>query len=436
LSPDVLVTHVVATCAVVMALSALAGWLFERLHQPRVVGQILAGIALGPSLLGRLPDDVAHAVVPAEVVPYVAMIAQLALVLFLFAVGYELDLTVLRRQRHVVPVVATSAFVVPMLLGAGLALAAEDALAADGGPPQASFVLYVAVAMSITAVPVLAGIASERGISRTRAGVVALASAGLIDAAGWVALVVALLAGSPSHGSSLPVTALLLLVYVVVMLFVARPVLARWLRSRKAVGRADIPVVAVFALGSAGVTAALGLHVIFGAFLAGLVMPRRADGSPDPDVLRPVHEAGSLLLPLFFVIAGLPVDLQGLGSRSMLLLVPVCAVAVLGKLGGGALGARLAGLPGRDSAVVGVLLNTRGLTELIVLNVGLAAALIDRQGYTVLVLMALVTTLLTGPLLDLLRTRGSSPGPTPRRSAPLDADAVVRVGDVRSEGAR
>jgi Kef-type K+ transport system membrane component KefB len=413
------VTHVVATSAVVVGLSAVVGGLFRRLGQPRVVGQVVAGIALGPSLLGRLPDDVSQAVVPDDVVPYVAIVSQLALVLFLFAVGYELDLRVLRRQRHVVPVVATSAFVLPMLLGAGLALVVRDTLAADSGPPRAAFVLYLAVAMSITAVPVLAGIVSERGMSRSRCGVVALASAGVMDAAGWVVLVVALLAAGPSVGGvPLPVRTLLLAAYVVAMLGVARPLLARWLRARGEASRADVPLVVVFALGSAGVTAALGLHVIFGAFFAGLVMPRRPGGLPDQGLLGPIQEAGSLLLPLFFVVAGLPVDLQGVGSGSLLLLGPVCAVAILGKLGGGALGARLAGLPGRDSTIIGVMLNTRGLTELIVLNVGLEAAIIGQQGYTVLVLMALITTLLTGPLLDVLRPTAAEVPVAPRGTEP------------------
>ncbi len=430
MSPDQLVTHVVVSCAVIVGLSAVAGGLFQRLRQPRVVGQILAGIALGPSLLGRLPDGVGHAVLPREAVPYVAVVSQLALVLFLFAVGYELDLRVLRRQRHVVPVVATSAFVVPMLLGAGLALTTRDALAADGDTPRAAFVLYLAVAMSITAVPVLAGIVSERGMSRTRAGVVALASAGIIDAVAWVALAGALLAaGPPEGGTPLPVRAGLLMAYVVAMLCVARPLLARWLRRRDAVARTDVPVVVVVALGSAGVTAALGLHVIFGAFFAGLVMPRRPDGLPDRGLLRPVQEAGGLLLPLFFVVAGLPVDLQGAGSQSLLLVVPVCAVAVLGKLGGGVLGARLAGLPARDSAIVAVMLNTRGLTELIVLNVGLAAGVIDRQGYTVLVLMAVLTTLLTGPLLDLLRPAVAGGQGGRRRVSPEKGPAEVAERD-------
>jgi len=162
-------------------------------------------------------------------------------------------------------------------------------------------------------------------------------------------------------------------------------------------------VIVAVAMGSAWATSALGLHVIFGAFLAGLIIPRTADGAPDAELVRPLQETGVLLLPLFFALAGIPVDLGALRSRDLLLLVLVCGIAIVGKVGGGGAGARAAGMSGRDAAAVGIMLNTRGLTELIALNIGLQAGLIDQGLYTVLVVMALLTTALTGPLLTLLR---------------------------------
>jgi Kef-type K+ transport system membrane component KefB len=265
-------------------------------------------------------------------------------------------------------------------------------------------VLFIAVAMSITAVPVLASIIAERGIATTVPAVVAMAAAGLIDGIGWLALTAAVLLGGGSSAGdrSLTRTAVLFAVYIAVMVGVVRPALMRWMRRPGALVRDNIPVIIAVAMISAWVTAALGLHVIFGAFLAGVIMPRTADGAPDAELVRPLHQAAGLLLPLFFVVSGLPVNLTGMTAGDLALLAMVCGIAVVGKLGGGGLGAWLGGLPVREAKAVGVMLNTRGLTELIALNIGLRAGLIDGRIYTVLVVMALLTTALTGLLLNRL----------------------------------
>ena len=419
-SPDQLATHFVAACTVIMGLSIVLSAVFQRLRQPKVIGQIFAGIALGPSLLGQLPDHVTRLIVPPEVVPYLAIVAQLALVLFLFAVGYEMDLRILRQHTRAVPVIVGSAFAAPMLLGVLLALGTERwyGFPASGSDNHVGFVMFIAVAMSITALPVLASIISERGMCSTRTGVIAMTSAGAIDALCWFALVGALIATRSTRGHPpLVITLLLFAAYLAVMVFVARPLLARWLCRPGARRSVQIPMLVTFAMGSAFVTTALGLHVIFGAFLAGLVLPRGRDGAPDVELIRPLQETGNLLLPLFFVVAGLPVNFQRLDARDLVLLAAVCAVAIIGKFGGGALSARLVGLRWRDAATIGVMLNTRGLTELVVLSIGLQAGIINGHLYTVLVLMALLTTVLTGPSLDLLRASplrrsGSTPGKT------------------------
>ena len=422
---DAIVTHLMAGIAVIMLLGFVFGAAARRLGQPEVVGQIFAGIALGPSLLGRLPGHLTDVLFPPRMIPYFTVVSQVVLVLFLFAVGYELDLRVLRRQRRAVPLVSLAAFALPMLLGGGSAAAFGSLFrpTADGLAHRSAFVLFMAVALSVTAVPVLAGILGERGASGTRAGVVAMASAGVIDALGWLALATALLLGGPTTAGHLPLPATLSLFggYVLVMVGVVRPLLLRWLRRPGALVRSDIPVIVAVAVGSAWATSALGLHVIFGAFMAGLIIPRTADGAPDADLVRPLQETGVLLLPLFFAMAGIPVDLGGMRPHDLALLGLVCGIAVVGKIGGGGIGARAAGMSGRDSAAVGFMLNTRGLTELIALNIGLQAGLISRGLYTVLVVMALLTTVLTGPLLSVMRF----PHPTDVAGIPAAQKAAI-----------
>jgi len=413
----------VACCAAILGFGFALGGIARRLGQPEVIGQILAGIILGPNILGHLPGHVASTLIPPQVVPFLTAVSQVALVLFLFAVGYELDLRVLRRHRRVVPAVSLMAFTVPMLLGGctALTLGSWYLWHSGGTIHRGAFVLFIAVAMSITAVPVLASIVAERGVASSVPGVVAMTSAGMIDAVGWLSLTVALLIAGISTTGHRPllITLALLAGYIVVMLLGARPALLRYLRRPGALVRYDVPVIVAVAMASAWVTAALGLHVIFGAFLAGLIMPRTADGAPDAELVRPVQENGYLLLPLFFVVSGLSVNISGLRPRDLALLGIVCAVAVVGKLGGGTLGARLGGLARRDATVVGIMLNTRGLTELIALNIGLQAGIISQRPYTVLVIMALLTTALTGPLLSLMRfprpgeSAGISVAPSP-----------------------
>ncbi|MCF2528883.1 cation:proton antiporter domain-containing protein [Yinghuangia soli] len=415
MSTDELVTHVVAGTAVIVALSHLLRAAARRLRQPAVIGQILAGLALGPSLLGRLPGGYMDRLFPREVLPYLSVVAQIALVPFLFAVACELDLRVLRQRRKVVPAVAACAFVIPMALGGGAAFLVAPLYTPPGGAATGNtgFVLFMAVAMAVTAVPVLASIIRERGAATSVPGVVSMTSAGIIDALGWIVLAAAVIAaGSPGQEHlSLPATVALFAAYMTAMVFLVRPALRRWLSRPEAVPGGDLPVVAALAMASAWATSALGLHVIFGAFVAGLVMPRGAGGEPDASLVRPLQDSGTILLPVFFMVSGLSVDIGALSGTDLALLGIFTVVATIGKIGGGYLGARLGGLPSRDATVVGVMLNTRGLTELIALNIGLQSGIIDQSLYTVLVIVALITTVATGPVLTLLRF------PTPATSA-------------------
>ncbi|MFG2952142.1 cation:proton antiporter [Streptomyces sp. NPDC048291] len=424
MSIDSTVTHVVAALAVVIAASSALGAAARKLRQPSVIGQLFAGIALGPSLLGLAPDGVYQTLFPDEIKPILTAVAQVALVLFLFAVGYELDLGQL-RNRGTVTAVSLSGFAIPMLMGAGIVLLFTGGFrSVNGGHPvDATFTLYMAVALSITAVPVLASIIRDQGLAGTRPATIAMAAAGVIDALSWPVLAVALIGGEDGSLRAWTVKVALLAGYVLVMFVVVRPALKWWMNRPGALMTNHVPLAAALALASAWATSALGLHVIFGALLAGIVMPRQPDGAPDSQVLRPLQETGGLLLPVFFTISGMSVQLGGLHAADLLLLLVICAAAVIGKVAAGALSARGgARLPWRDSLMIGVLLNTRGLTELIVLNVGLQAGVIGPRLYALLVVMALITTAATGPLIRPLHRpadaappgrTGTGPGPDP-----------------------
>ncbi|MGW0665197.1 cation:proton antiporter domain-containing protein [Streptodolium elevatio] len=427
MSTDELVTHVVAGTAVIVALSHLLRAVARKMRQPAVIGQILAGLALGPSLLGRLPGGFMDMLFPRQVLPYLSVVAQIALVPFLFAVACELDLRVLRQRRKVVPAVAACGFVIPMVLGGGAAFLVAPLYTPPGGDVTGNtgFVLFMAVSMAVTAVPVLASIIRERGAASTVAGVVSMTSAGVIDALGWIVLAAAVMAAGSSEQEhlSLPATVALFAVYMATMLCVVRPALRRWLSRPEAVPGGDLPVVAALAMASAWATSALGLHVIFGAFVAGMIMPRGADGEPDASLVRPLQDSGTILLPVFFMVSGLSVDIGALSRTDLALLGIFTAVATVGKVGGGYLGARLGGMPSHEATVVGVMLNTRGLTELIALNIGLQSGIIDQSLYTVLVIVALVTTVSTGPILTLLRFPRTSPAAPVAATVAADAHA-------------
>ncbi len=418
---DILIAEVVGDVALVLVVASVMGAIARRCGQPAVIGQILAGILLGPSVLGRLPGHLTGRLFPHTALPALTVLSQVAVVIFMFAVGYELDRRALRRRHRAVWLVAGCALVVPMSLGAGAALILKPEFAALGEHHMSrSLVLFMGVALSITALPVLAAIARERGIAGTVPGVVAASAAGIMDVTAWVVLAAALVGTSGRTGRPWPVTLALVVCFAAVMLLGVRPALRHWMNGRRFVVSNPLPLALVLALGSAWVTASLGLHPVFGGFLAGLTMPG-PDGAPDAEVLRPMEEIGGILLPLFFVVTGLSVNVGALSGDALVLLVILCALAGAGKLGPGFAAARLGGLGRRDAATVAALVNARGLTELIALNVGLSAGLLDQRLFSVLVLMAVITTVVTPPLLALIRS--------PARPAPggVAAQAQARV---------
>jgi Kef-type K+ transport system membrane component KefB len=423
-STDALVTHVMASAAVIFGFAFIGGRLSRRLGQPEVIGQVIAGITLGPAVLGKLSGRLSQMLVPPAVQPVLTVLGQLAVVLFLFVVGFELDLVDLRKKQRVVRVVACSAFVLPMLLGAGagLLLAFRYLPGSASVHQRVGFMLFIAVALSITAVPVLAAILRECGLLNHPAATVSLAAAGIIDALSWLVLAASVLISTEAQSSwdFFDHTLLLLMFYLLAMVCCIRPILSRLLRNGP-VENLMMPIAVVIALGSASVTSALGLHSVFGAFLAGLLMPRTTNRAAQLKLMEPLQHTGTLLLPQFFVVAGFPVSFTGLAGKDLIVLALVCLLAVTGKLGGGLLGARLARLSPRQSAMIGVLLNTRGLTELIALNVGVQTAIIDQRLYTVLVIMALATTVCTPALLRRVHTPVAPPASLPTHDGPCPA---------------
>jgi Kef-type K+ transport system membrane component KefB len=407
---NTIVADVVGDIALVIVVSSVLGTVARRCGQPAVIGQILTGVLLGPSALGHLPGHLTSHLFPHQVLPDLTVLAQVAVAVFMFAVGYEIDLAQLRGRGRTVPLIAAGSLAVPMGLGMACVLLFRSSFAAVGEAHQGrSFLVYMGVATSITAMPVLAAIVRERGLTGTIAGVTATAAAGTMDVAAWLLLAAALIGTGHSGRFSLPATLLLTGCFVAFMLIVVPRALAWWAGRATSILSDPVPLAFALAMGSAWVTSSLGLQAVFGGLLAGLAM-RAGQREPDPDMLRSLDRVGSLLLPLFFIVTGLSLNIGALGGGGFVLLALILVVAAAGKLGPAYGVSRVCGIGPKESATIAVLLNTRGLTELIALNVGLSDGLIGQQLFTVLVLMALITTMMTGPLLSVIwRSRAQVP---------------------------
>lgn len=380
------VIQLLVALAVIVALARVMGWLATRLAQPAVVGEILAGVLIGPTVLGGVVADL---VFPADIRPMLSSLANVGLVFFMFLVGLEFNRDLLRARLGTITALSLGSMVTPFVLGVLLA----TVLRPDDDRP--AFALYLGTAMAVTAFPVLARMLSDWGMSRGRVGVLALGSAALGDLLAWtmLAVTITVLGAGPAAQWRLP---LVLLLGLVSFLGV-RPLLARIAAS----GRDVFAVVLIGLLGWSALTEWMGLHFIFGAFLFGLIMPSAT--TLRADVTLRIEQVGKvLLLPVYFVVAGFNVDLSrttwsGFADFGLIMLV-----ATGGKFAGAVTAARLCKLDWRESATVGALLNTRGLTELVILGIGLQLGLLDRDLYSQLVLMAVLTTMMTGPLVKLL----------------------------------
>jgi Kef-type K+ transport system membrane component KefB len=414
-SPVQLLWRLFFAVAVIAVLARICGVLAGRLGQPPVLGEIVAGLILGPTVLGTLAPGVIHALLPAAVLPNLSMLAQAGLIIFMFSVGLQTDRDMLRRHGKAIGSASLAIMAVPFALGvvAAIPLYATFAAHSAGVVPYA---IFVGTALSVTAFPVLARIVQESGLSGTRLGSMAMLSAAICDVLAWCALAV-VLAMTKAQGPWAVIRALGLTAALCAVLVAARPLLAA-LTSRYADAQVPGPVrlvlVAGLIFGLAAVTDKIGIHDIFGGFMAGLVLPR------DTRLFRPVTTQLSafnrtLLLPVFFVSIGLQVNVWHAVARPVVLIggAVLLLVAIVGKFGATAVVASAGGMPSRSALGLGALMNARGVTDIVVISAGLSAGVIDGSAFTVLVMMALITTAMAGPALRRLGLSG------PRTTRPV-----------------
>jgi Kef-type K+ transport system membrane component KefB len=397
---------VLLAIATIVVAARLVGHAFERyLKQPPVMGEIAAGILLGPSALGAISPEAYAWLLPADAAPHLRIVANIGVVLFMFLVGLELDTRLLRGTAHATLAISHASIVAPFMLGSALALALYPKYSSSD-VDFLVFALFIGVSMSVTAFPVLARILGDRRLTATPLGATALACAAADDATAWCLLAVVSGVASAQLGSA-GITIALVVGYVLVMLLVVRP-LATYLTKRADAAEGPVsPTMLALIFGllmvSAVATERIGIHALFGAFLFGALIPHDSRLAEQLRV-RIEDLVAVLLLPIFFAFTGMRTRIGLVSSGAdWLMCGAIIAVATLGKFGGTAIAARAAGLTARDASSLGVLMNTRGLMELIVLNVGLDMGVLSPTLFAMLVLMALVTTFSTTPLLSLIQ---------------------------------
>jgi Kef-type K+ transport system membrane component KefB len=399
---SILLTQII----VILAMAGLFRRLFRTLGQPPVMGEMVAGIVMGPSLLGLIYPQAVTFLFPASSMETLRQLSQIGVVLFMFIVGMELNVRQVREKGSAAVMISHASIILPFVLGTALSLFLYRDLAPSGTSFNA-FALFIGVAMSITAFPVLARILEDRGLTQTQLGSIALTCAAVDDVTAWciLALVIALVKQAGIEISA--ITVVLTLIFAALMIFLVRPQLGRVIKDpdEQLHRRRLIPVILAFVFVCALITETIGIHALFGAFVAGVVMP---PSTKFRIFLKDKLEAfGSYaLLPLFFAFTGLRTQIGLLNQwQDWVMCAVIILVAIAGKLGGSMLMARWTGMRWSDSFSIGVLMNTRGLVELVVLNIGYDLGILSGRIFAMMVLMALVTTFMTGPLLSLVRRR-------------------------------
>lgn len=386
----------------IIVVSRIFGYIFNKIGQPTVIGEIVAGIALGPSLLGLFFPEISAFLFAPGSMPNLQFLSQVGLILFMYVIGMELDLKVLRNQAHEAVVISHASIIIPYFLGMGLAYYMYQEFA-PANVSFLSFALFMGIAMSITAFPVLARIIQERDLTKTKLGSVALTCAAADDVTAWCILAAVIAIVKAGTLLSTLLTIGLSLAYVLIMLYAVRPFLVKIgnvYSNRETISKPIVALSFLVLLASAYLAEIIGIHALFGAFLAGVIMP--ANMNFRRVLMGKVEDVSLvLLLPLFFVFTGLRTQI-GLLNQSHLW--GVCGIIVLtavaGKFGGSTLAARFVGQNWKDSLSIGALMNTRGLMELIVLNIGYDLGILSPEVFSMMVLMALVTTFMTAPALD------------------------------------
>lgn len=389
--------------AVIIGTARAMGALFGVIGQPAVIGELVGGLMLGPSLLGQVAPVLHDQLLPPGVTAFLGVYSQLGVILYLFLVGLELDLSVLRKSSHATLAISHVSIIAPFVLGSGLALSLYPKLS-NSGVPFTVFALFLGVSLSVTAFPVLARILTDLKISRSQMGVVALTCAAIDDVTAWCLLALVVSIAQERTADALKTVlltgALILVVLKIVAPFVRR--IVPRLDQSADLSRAALSVVLLAMLASAMTTEYIGIHGFFGAFLFGAIIPHESRLANE--LKRRLDDfVAVLFLPVFFAYTGTRTEIGLItGVQDWLLCGTIIALACLGKFGGTLLASRLSGVGWRDSAALGILMNTRGLVQLIVLNVGLDLGVISPRLFTMLVLMALVTTLMATPILQWL----------------------------------
>lgn len=406
--------HVLLALVVVIVAARVCGALCKLIHQPPVIGEVIAGILLGPSLLGRISPEALSYLLPSSVAPFLSILAQIGVILFMFLVGLELNTDQLRNRTHATVAISHASILLPFVLGSTLALWLYPRLSTSD-VPFTVFALFLGVSLSVTAFPVLARILTDRGIHKTQLGIVALTCAAVDDVTAWC-LLAFLIAVAKAKVSSALVTFGFTAIYLAFMLLVARPLIIRAVRAqefRKTVSQSAIAVVVVGLLLSTLATEASGIHALFGAFLLGALIPH--DSRLARELTYKLEDLVVVLfLPAFFAFTGMRTEI-GLvhGVSQWLICGVILATASIGKFGGTFVAARITGFGNRDAASLGILMNTRGLMELIVLNIGLDLGILSPTLFAMLVLMAVITTFATTPILHLLTRKVTEPDAEP-----------------------
>ena len=393
----------------ILLLARVLGWVFQKIGQPRVIGEMTAGILLGPSAFGRFFPSAFHYVLPSSSFHAITVLSQLGLLLFMFVVGLEVDLARIGKQRAAIVLVSNVSIILPLALGVGLARTLYPQFAGNHVAFPA-FALFLGTAMSVTAFPVLARILKERNLMGSSLGTLAIACAAIDDVSAWLLLaVLTAMVRSGSSWKQFGLTLFFLVAFILFMLIVVRrlaAILESWYEKRGA-GVEFLSFLVLFIFATSWTTEKLGVHALFGAFMAGLVMPKN-DRLLTDLVDRIESLSLALLLPLFFALTGLRTRIDLLTGRSALVYgAAIIAIAVAGKLAGAASAARIIGVKWKDSLALGVLMNTRGLVELVILNAALDLGVSSPELFTMMVLMALVTTFMTTPILTAMGIGGA-----------------------------
>lgn len=387
----------------IISVAKLTGFLLSKLGQPAVVGEIAAGIILGPSILGAVFPEFSAQVFPAESLKGLQYLSQIGLLLFMFIVGLELDFSELKGEAKSIAIISSLSIIFPFIIGTIVGINIFNSFTPEHHTIL-SFTLFMGISFSITAFPVLARIILERNMQKTRVGYLSLSSAAINDCSAWFILSIILAYIKTENFYDALTRLVFIVLYLLFMFFVVKPLIKKNLHRIE--NHFTIIMIAIVLLSSI-LTEALGIHALFGAFIAGLIISDKSFNKSD--LIKKIHDISVILfLPIFFALSGLRTSI-GLLNNSYLwfIFIIILILAILGKLVSSAMAAKISGLSWRESLSIGVLMNTRGLIELIILNIGYDLGIIQPTLFTILVLMAIVTTFMTGPLLEIIKQKSN-----------------------------